>query len=190
MSTGTSSTNAQLVLIVDDNNENIKLLGSLLSSEGYRIGVANDGVKAIEFVKNMKPNLILLDVMMPNLDGYETCEKIKSDPSSQSIPIIFLTAKTDTADIVKGFKVGAVDYVAKPFVSEVLLARVETHIRLHTLSGLIPICSNCKNIRNDKGYWNSIEEYIENHSEILLSHSICPTCMTKLYGDEFAYVED
>lgn len=177
----------QLILIVDDNPENRKVLLSFLINKGYEVGSSRDGYKAIEFVKNEKPDLILLDIMMPGMDGFEVCEKLKSNPETKHIPVIFLTSKTCTEDIVRGFKSGAVDYVSKPFNSEELIARVEAHIEIKMLRGLLPICSSCKSIRDDKGYWQSIEAYIEDHSDALFSHGLCDKCMEKLYGDQDWY---
>lgn len=177
----------KLVLIVDDNSENRKVLGSLLVEHGYDVGIAVDGPKALEFLKNEQPDLILLDVMMPGMDGFEVCEKLKSNLKTKSIPVIFLTAKTNTEDIVKGFKVGGVDYVPKPFNSEELMARVDTHMEMKVLRGLLPICSSCRSIRNDEGYWQSIEEYIEDHSSALFSHGLCEKCEDELYGEQEWY---
>jgi len=174
----------KMVLIVDDNPENRKILGSLLVQNGYEVGVSTDGFKALEFVEKIEPDLILLDVMMPGMSGYEVCEKLKSDVRKKHIPIIFLTAKAETEDIVKGFEVGGVDYVTKPFNSAELLARVKTHIEIKTLRGLLPIYSSCKKIRNDEGFWESLEAYMNEHTDSQLSHSICPDCMKKLYGDQ------
>jgi len=181
------ATKKKLILIVDDNPENRQILGSLLVKAGYDVGVSHDGYNALEFVTKVEPDLILLDVMMPGMDGFEVCKKLKSDLSTKHIPIIFLTAKTNSEDIVKGFKTGGLDYVGKPFNTEELLARVKTHIELKVLRGFLPICTQCKSIRDDKGYWNSIEEYLKNNSEVELSHSICPECMDKLYKDEEWY---
>lgn len=118
------------LLIVDDTPKNIQVLGKILSTEGYNIHVAQNGLQAIERAKKVIPDLILLDVMMPGLDGFETCEQLKRIPSLQEIPIIFLTAKTESDDVVKGFDLGAVDYVTKPFHAPELLARVHTHLQL------------------------------------------------------------
>jgi len=174
----------KLILIADDNHENRQVLGSLLTISGYEVGVSSDGPKTLEFVKNKLPDLILLDIVMPGMDGFEVCEKIKSGLLTKHIPIIFLTAKTSTEDIVRGFKVGGVDYVTKPFNAEELIARVDTHIEMKILRGLLPMCSSCKSVRDDQGYWHSIEEYIDSHSDALLSHGLCDGCAEKLYGDE------
>jgi class 3 adenylate cyclase len=118
------------ILIVDDTPKNIQLLGTILRKEGYQINIAQNGLQALEVVGQMPPDLILLDVMMPELDGFETCRRLKGEPSTQDIPVIFLTAKVDMEDIVKGFELGAVDYVTKPFNSAELLSRVSTHLEL------------------------------------------------------------
>ncbi len=176
-----------LILIVDDNPQNIQYLGSLLTEEGYDLGVAKNGAKALEFVYKRPPDLILLDIMMPEMDGYETCEKLKKDKTVSHIPVIFLTAKTETKDIVRGFQVGGIDYVTKPFISEELLARVRTHVEIQTLRGLIPICAKCKKIRDEEGAWNQLEAYIEEHSDALFSHGICGDCADEMYGDQAWY---
>jgi DNA-binding response OmpR family regulator len=118
------------ILIVDDTPKNIQLLGTILKNIGYKIIVATNGLQALEILEKVKPDLILLDVMMPELDGYETCKRIKSNENLKDIPVIFLTAKTQPEDIVKGFELGAVDYIIKPFNSSELIARVKTHLEL------------------------------------------------------------
>ncbi len=118
------------ILIVDDAAKNIQLLGTILREEGYQINVARNGWQALDVVAQMPPDLILLDVMMPELDGFETCKKLKENPATRAIPVIFLTARADTEDIVKGFELGAVDYVTKPFNAAELLSRVGTHLEL------------------------------------------------------------
>ncbi len=119
-----------LILIVDDIPKNLQVLGSVLRVEGYEIAIAMNGKQALKIVEDILPDLILLDVMMPELDGYETCEILKKSRRTKDIPVIFLTAKTETEDIARGFELGAVDYINKPFKSVELLARVKTHIDL------------------------------------------------------------
>lgn len=184
----------ELVLVVDDNPQNIKLLGTLLEKNGYEPAVFLNCKEALIFLKKEKPDLILLDIMMPEMDGYEMCEKIKKDESTQNIPVIFLSGKTETDDLVRGFEAGAADYVTKPFQPAELLARIRTHIGLkkakeeiQTLKGLIPICSCCKKIRDDEGVWNLLENYIEEHSQAKFSHGLCFECLEKLYGDQEWY---
>jgi len=121
------------ILIVDDTPANIRILSGILKGKGYQLSVATNGKQALEILERVRPDLILLDVMMPELDGFETCSRIKHSNELKDIPIIFLTAKTETSDIVQGFEIGAVDYVAKPFNTHELLARVTTHLTVDHL---------------------------------------------------------
>jgi two-component system sensor histidine kinase/response regulator len=120
----------KLILIVDDNPENLKVLGSILKLNGLSPAFAKNGMKALSSVKNRRPDLILLDIMMPEMDGFEVCRQLKQDSVSQEIPIIFLTAKTEKQDVIQGLELGAVDYVTKPFNSKELMTRVNTHLEL------------------------------------------------------------
>lgn len=119
-----------LILAVDDISRNLQLLGNLLDNDAYRIAFATSGKETLELLDNISPDIILLDIMMPEMDGYEVCEKIKSNPATADIPIIFITGKAERDDLIKGFQAGAVDYVTKPFNSAELLSRVATHIEL------------------------------------------------------------
>lgn len=119
-----------IVLAVDDIVENLQVLGSVLSEKGVRVAFATNGEQALASVSKKPPDLILLDVQMPGIDGYSVCEKLKSNPETENIPVIFLTAKTQTEDIVRGFDAGGVDYVIKPFNTAELLARVFTHLEV------------------------------------------------------------
>ncbi len=121
------------ILVVDDTPTNIQTLSGTLKSKGYQVSVATNGRQALEIVGRVQPDLILLDVMMPEMDGFETCRRLKEAKLASAIPVIFLTARTETADIVRGFEAGAVDYVAKPFNTWELLARVNTHLTLDQL---------------------------------------------------------
>src|SRR5574342_797214 len=103
------------ILVVDDTPANIQILTGILKEKGYQLSIATNGKQALQVLEKVRPDLILLDVMMPELDGFETCRIIKKTPGLDDIPIIFLTSKTDTKDIVSGFEIGAVDYVGKPF---------------------------------------------------------------------------
>ncbi len=118
------------ILIVDDIQKNIQVLGVILEKQNYQVSVAMNGQQALKQVQRVIPDLILLDVMMPEMDGFETCRNLKCDPATRDVPIIFLTAKVEVDDIVKGFELGAVDYVTKPFNHTELLARVKTHLQL------------------------------------------------------------
>ena len=121
------------ILIVDDTPANIQALAAILKSKGYQISAATNGKQALEVLARVQPDLILLDVMMPEMDGFETCRRLKDAEQWRHIPVIFLTSKTETADIVQGFELGAVDYVAKPFHAHELLARVNTHLTMDRL---------------------------------------------------------
>lgn len=125
------------ILIVDDRPSNIRVLGPILKNHGYTVFVADNGLKAIEITKRVDPDLVLLDVMMPPPNGFETCERIKADPSTSEIPIVFLSAREADADILRGFQAGGVDYVTKPFNTAILLARIRTHITLRRQKALL-----------------------------------------------------
>ena len=125
------------VLIVDDTIANVLLLKVLIGNQKYRIVTAGNGMEALQAVEKESPDLILLDIMMPGMNGYEVAEKLKADPQTQEIPIIFLTALNSTNDIVKGFKTGASDYISKPFNKEELLIRVTHQISLIAAKRLI-----------------------------------------------------
>jgi signal transduction histidine kinase len=118
------------VLIVDDVTKNIQLVANFLKQAGYEINYSISGINALNHVKNESFDLILLDIMMPEMDGFEVCQKLKENPSTRDIPVIFLTAKTDIESITKAFEVGGVDFVTKPFNRAELLARVNTHLEL------------------------------------------------------------
>lgn len=199
------------VLVVDDVRENLRLLVRLLAEQGYKVRPISNGRMALTAAQIAPPDLILLDILMPELDGYQVCQQLKADEITRHIPVIFISALHQQMDIVRAFAVGGVDYITKPFQTEETLARVHTHLtigklqkelaqknqalqaqnealqqalhNIKTLSGLLPICANCKKIRDDDGYWHTVEAYIRDHSDAILSHGICPDCMTELYPD-------
>ncbi|MBF0120960.1 MAG: response regulator [Desulfobacterales bacterium] len=123
------SVDKPLVLIVDDNSTNIDVLVNTLKHD-YRLGVAKSGTKALEYASKYIPDLILLDIMMPEMNGYEVCANLKSSTHTQGIAIIFLTAMSDASNKTKGFELGAVDYITKPFHVAEVKARVQTHLSL------------------------------------------------------------
>jgi adenylate cyclase len=124
------SDDKRLILLVDDAPANIQVAREILK-DTYKTRVATSGAKALELAKTAPlPDLILLDVMMPEMDGYEVCTRLKQDPETRDIPVIFLTAKTEAEDETKGFETGAVDYIHKPFSPPVVMARVQTHLNL------------------------------------------------------------
>jgi class 3 adenylate cyclase/CheY-like chemotaxis protein/PAS domain-containing protein len=131
-----------VILVVDDTLFNIKVLTNLLCKHNFKVLVAKSGKAALEVVKHTLPHLILLDILMPGMDGFEVCRRLKSDPNCQYIPIIFTTALSDTEDKVKGLGLGAVDYITKPFQLEEVLARVKTHLHLSHLQQRATWCIN------------------------------------------------
>lgn len=197
------------ILVVDDTRENLRLLVRLLVERGYKVRPASSGRMALTAAQISPPDLILLDIMMPEIDGYEVCAQLKADKNTRDIPVIFISALHNTMDIVRAFTAGGVDYITKPFQAEEVLARVNTHLTIcklqqelviknqqlqtqnealqtaldnvKTLSGLLPICASCKKIRDDDGYWHTVEVYIRDHSNAIFSHGICPDCMLELY---------
>ncbi len=122
-----------VIMVVDDTPANLTLLRNILEPEGYKVLLATSGEKALELLNRITPDLILLDVMMPGLDGFATITRIKQLPSAKDVPVIFVTAKAEQADIVKGFECGAVDYITKPVQQLETLARVQAHLRIQHL---------------------------------------------------------
>jgi signal transduction histidine kinase len=124
----------ETILVIDDSPTNLEILHDVLGSAGYEVLVEMDGASGIEQVESNPPDLILLDVMMPKIDGFETCRRLQSNPSTKSIPIIFITALTEAEEKVKGLSLGAVDYITKPFEQEEVLARISLHLKLRKLN--------------------------------------------------------
>ncbi len=118
------------VLIVDDNPDNLGVLGSIVAENKHIPGFATSGTEALDYIKEKRPDLILLDIMMPGMDGFEVCRRLKQDTTLADIPIIFLTAKTEKEEVIAGLELGAVDYVTKPFNKKELMTRVNTHLEL------------------------------------------------------------
>jgi PleD family two-component response regulator len=191
------------ILAVDDEPINLKLISNALNDR-YEILTALDGHDAISQVKDYMPDLILLDVMMPEINGFDVCKIIKANPLFVDIPVIFLTALDTQEGARQGLEIGGIDYVTKPVDIELLKLRVHNHLeskerndllkenmellvqknseleavlaRVKQLEGIIPICSYCKKIRDDQKSWHQLETYISNHSEALFSHGMCPHC--------------
>lgn len=130
------------ILIVDDVPDNIRVLSRILGDEGYQISMANNGRQALRVAAASTPDLILLDVMMPELDGHGTLSALKADPQLASIPVIFITALDDAEDETRGLNLGAVDYITKPFNDAVVRARVKTHLELKRQRDLLAQLSN------------------------------------------------
>lgn len=185
------------ILIVEDERFNLNLLMDTLQTK-YDLMVAKNGKRALELAGSpVKPDLILLDVMMPKMDGFEVCRRLQLDPETKKIPVIFMTVRRETDDILRAFDSGAVDYLIKPINYVELSARVETHLTLQrklndlqgalheitTLSRLLPLCPKCKKVRDDRGYWSQIEAYFRKHSDAKFTHGICPECVRKHFPD-------
>ena len=215
MSETHSSTLGGNILVVDDSKMNLRILVEALSSEGYTVRPALSGQIAIEAARKETPDLILLDILMPGMDGYQVCKALKADKELRDVPVIFISALGDVADKVKGFSAGGVDYISKPFQAEEVLARVETHLTLRnlqkdleekntrlqelneqlqqafdeikTLKGILPVCGHCKKIRDTNETWQTMEDYLSDHSEAEFSHGVCPECAKKYYSDYNLY---
>ena len=221
------------ILIVDDASANLKLLTDTLAPSGYTVISASSGEQALEAVAARLPELIILDIRMPGMGGFEAYRRLKARAETRDIPVVFLSAITDPVQRVEGLKLGAVDFISKPFQVDELLARVQTQLELRRLrvqleqqaagllrandqlqnemaerirteqalreknaeleaalakvkllSGLLPICSGCKKIRDDKGYWSQVDNYVQEHSEATFSHGLCPDCLKTLYPEQ------
>ncbi len=200
----TSRNEDNTILVVDDNPDNLRLLAGILSEHHYKIRLAPGGERALATIRKEAPDLVLLDIMMPHMNGFEVCRQLKAAQETAGIPVIFISALDETIDKVKAFSTGGVDYITKPFKSEEVLARVKTHLALRRLQrsleekneqlrraldeirilrGILPICSSCKKIRNEDGYWEQIEIYIRDRSEVDFSHGICEECARKIYPE-------
>lgn len=125
------------ILVVDDTPSNLQVLFDVLSEENYRVAIAKNGETALQRVRSSQPDLILLDVMMPGIDGFETCVRLKANPDTRDIPVIFMTALSDLVDKVKGLNLGAVDYITKPIQHEEVLARIRVHLQLRNATRIM-----------------------------------------------------
>lgn len=186
------------VLIAEDDPVSRLLLQATLIKWGYEVVVCVDGLEAWQKLQAADaPELAILDWMMPGMDGVEICRRLRATVQGKPIYILLLTAKGLRKDVVAGLMAGADDYVTKPFDHEELRARVQVGIRIielqrrladrvqelesalakvKQLQGLLPICSYCKKIRNDRNYWEQVDNYLSQHSEVQFSHSVCPEC--------------
>jgi sigma-B regulation protein RsbU (phosphoserine phosphatase) len=189
------------ILIAEDDPVSRRILQMTLSSAGYDVVVTQNGLDALAVLESENsPKLAVLDWMMPEMDGLDVCRRIRQTQTVVPVYIILLTAKGRKSDIVQGFEAGANDYVIKPFDREELIARVkvgETVVnlqkslatqvkelenalaRVEQLQGILPICSYCKNVRDDQNYWQEVETYVSKHTSAEFSHSVCPDCYVK-----------
>ncbi|RJX35150.1 MAG: DNA-binding response regulator [Desulfurivibrio sp.] len=200
------------ILIAEDDLTSRVMLSAVLKKDGHEVEVTASGPEALAALQQpAAPRLAILDWMMPGLDGLEVVRRIRAMPSLPPPYIIILTTRGGKADIIAGLEAGADDYLAKPFDPGELRARIAVGSRLislqeklsaqvqelrkaldhiKTLQGIIPICSFCKKIRDDQGYWDQVEAYVSRHSEVSFSHGICPECLQKNYPECFNEGED
>ncbi len=192
------------VLVVDDEPVNLMLLENILK-DSHDILLAGSGGEALAMIRDDEPDLILLDVMMPEMSGFDLCRHLKADERYRDIPIIFITALTGGDNESLGLQLGAMDYIAKPFVINHVRLRVRNQLelkyrtgqlleqraaleartaeleaalkRIKHLEGLIPICMYCKKIRNDREVWQNLEEYLHEHTDASFTHGMCPDCL-------------
>ena len=191
------------ILIAEDDLTSRTMLAAMLRKSGHDVVETANGSEAWDALQEPDaPRLAILDWMMPEMDGLEVVRRVRAIQSSQPPYVIMLTAKDERADIVAGLDAGADDYLAKPFDVGELRARVEVGRRMvemrerlaaqiqelrdslehiKTLQGILPICSFCKKIRDDQGYWDQVEAYVGKHSDVRFSHGICPECMKRHY---------
>jgi sigma-B regulation protein RsbU (phosphoserine phosphatase) len=185
-------------LVADDDRGTVIVLKSALQRLGLEVVVALDGTEAWQILQR-DPGIALtiLDWMMPGADGPELCRRIRSDASHAHMYVILLTSRDASADLVAGLDAGADDYLIKPLESEELRARVQVGLRVHglqerlseqvaelqaalsrvkQLTGLLPICSYCKSVRTDQNYWERVDHYMTQHTDVQFSHGICPAC--------------
>ena len=194
------------VLIADDDAVTLRLLETTLKSWGYEVFAATDGAEALRILEDgSRPEIALLDWQMPEREGPEICRIIRARPQTLPVYIILLTSLSGPQNIIQGLKAGADDYITKPFNRDELCARMEvgrrivelqrnlaTRVqqlqdamaRVKQLQGLVPICSYCKKIRNDKNFWQQVDAYVSEHSEAQFSHGICPECYEKIVKPE------
>lgn len=200
------------ILVADDEEIGRRTLEYALKNWGHDVVTARDGREAWDLFTTHQGTLdiAILDWMMPEIDGLTLCRQIRNAMGKAYLYIIMLTAREKTADIVTGLKAGADDYITKPYSFEELEARVHTGNRIVTLEralashvveledalanvkrlqGLLPICSYCKKIRDDKNYWQEVERYVGSHAEVRFSHGICPDCMTKIVEPQLQKLE-
>ena len=182
------------ILLVDDEPINLRVLMSYLASPQFDLVTAPDGPTALALLAERPADLVVLDVMMPTLSGYEVCREIRKTWPLEALPVLLLTAKTGARDRVAGFESGANDYLIKPVERSELVARVNKELRLldqhrsltrklDNLTGILPLCAGCKRVRREGGFWERIEDYLSRSSDSEISHGLCPDCVQDLYGD-------
>ncbi|MBN1779597.1 response regulator [bacterium] len=233
-----------VILIAEDSHTQAAHLKHTLLKNDYQVVVTYDGKEALKTIRDQKPTIVISDVLMPGIDGYELCRKIKSDRNLRNIPVILLTALSDPKDIIRGLECEADHFITKPYNEDFLLSHIQYVLvnkelrrnamaemgieiffagqkrfitsdrmqildllfstyeavlhknnelerinlelkqsleTIQKLKGLIPICSHCKKIRNDDGYWQQLEVFIKEHSDAEFTHGLCPDCEREIY---------
>jgi DNA-binding response OmpR family regulator len=186
------------VLIADDEATSRHLIQATLGGWGFEVLVAVDGCEALRVLQGPRgPEIAMLDWMMPGIDGLDVCRRMRATMPNAATYIILVTARGGLENVVRGLEAGADDYITKPFDPRELRARLHVGVRIvqlqrallerfreledalkrvKQLQGLLPICSYCKKIRNDRNYWEQVDAYITSHSEARFSHGVCPDC--------------
>jgi DNA-binding response OmpR family regulator len=186
------------VLIADDEATSRHLIRAILEGWGFEVLVAVDGGEALRILEGSSPpEIALLDWMMPGVDGLEVCRRMRAAMPNAATYIILVTARGGLENVLQGLEAGADDYITKPFDPRELRARLHAGVRIvqlqkallerfheledalkrvKQLQGLLPICSYCKKIRNDRNYWEQVDAYVASHSEAQFSHGVCPDC--------------
>jgi len=199
------------IIVADDEPVSRRLVHAILLQGGHEVLLAENGVKAWDLLCQNSAHMLIADWMMPGLDGLELARRIRNRPDLDAyVYIIILTAKQQRQDLVKGLEAGADDYIRKPFSRDELILRVNAGKRVlqweeqlrqknrelqkalaevKQLKGIIPICMHCKKIRDDRNYWHQLESYMMANAGADFSHSICPECLEKHYGDKASTAE-
>lgn len=174
------------ILIVEDDDASRFALELALKKQGHEVTVARNGREALAIFDQGHVPLVISDMVMPDIDGVALCRRIRAAKRSQYTYIILLTNITSKSGYLVGMRSGADDFISKPFDSELLEARIiaaERILNLQSqvkqLTGLIPICTCCKKVRDDKNYWRQVESFIAEHTDAKFSHSYCPECFEK-----------
>ncbi len=176
------------VLIIDDQLESLRVLWEILSQKDYKILAAESGINISEFIQKRQPDLILLDIMMPEMDGYQVCQEIKDNELTCDIPVLFLTAKAESKSILKGFEVGANDFIIKPFHLNEVLARVQAQLEFKRLrdkinqhKNSISVCDRCNKIKLHNENWLPFDRLYSTFGPSIMSYTVCPPCLNKKY---------
>ncbi len=192
-------------LVADDDRATVALLRGTLERWGLEVLIAYDGGEAWSVIEREADiSLVVLDWNMPRLDGLEVCRRIRADTAREHLHILLLTARDGAAHTVSALDAGADDFLSKPFDPEVFRARVHVGLRIlrlkerlaervaelettlanvKQLRGLLPICSYCKQVRSDTDYWEQVEQYISQHTELQFSHGVCPSCYERVAAE-------